>query len=142
MGTGGNTGLVIVHPASTCGSADFSLGPDRADCDRVRLVATIEGWRGPSVVIDNDLTPELQDYESLDNALRSLDEPMRVNACATESGWVRKAFTAIESTGLRRYMVTGAWHHPEDHSGCIDAITSMMEEEGIQWEITPCAFRI
>jgi len=142
MGTAENTGLVIVHPASACGSADFSLGPDAAASDRARLIGTIERWRGPSVVIDNDLTPELQVYEPLCVALRSLDDPIRVDACATEADWVRKAFTTIEDTGLRRFVMTGAWHHPDDHSGCIDAITSMMDQRDMQWEIAPCAFRI
>lgn len=142
MGTRGKTGLLIVHPASTCGSADFSLGPDKAARDRAGLVATIEEWRGPSVIIDNDLDAELTAYESLDIALRSLNEPIRVNACATESGWIPDAFAAIEKTGLRHFIVTGAWHHPGDHSGCIDAITSMMDQRDMQWEIASCAFRI
>lgn len=61
--------LVVVHPGSACGSADFNLGLIEGSRVRERLARTILGWTDEIVVVDNDLSDELETYAMLGLAI-------------------------------------------------------------------------
>ena len=63
--------LVVVHPGSLCGSADFNVGVDAAAKARQALIHEIQRATGAGViVIDGDLSDELnqEKYADLDGA--------------------------------------------------------------------------
>lgn len=63
--------LVVVHPGSACGSADFNLGMDLARACRDSLIADIKAWRGGAIVITGGLCDEIKRpaYAALDVAI-------------------------------------------------------------------------
>jgi hypothetical protein len=61
--------LVIVHPGSACGSADFNLGKFEARAARDTLRGAIEDWEGGVIVIDGELSDELEHVPSLARAM-------------------------------------------------------------------------
>jgi hypothetical protein len=62
--------LVIVHPGSACGSADFNYGSrSAADAERNGLIHEWNNWQGGAIVIDGELSDELPDYPELNAAL-------------------------------------------------------------------------
>ncbi|WP_298843046.1 hypothetical protein [uncultured Salinicola sp.] len=142
MGERGKCVLVVVHPASACGSADFSMGDIEAAEARYALGRTIHQWKGPAVVFDNEFNDELATYGQIGLAISGLEDVRRSHACASDPMWIDIARQAIGATDGDHFLLTGAWHHPDDRSGCIDAISCMLDEDRKTWEIMPCAFRI
>ena len=134
--------LVVIHPGSACGSADFTLGHIEGAEARHALCKTIHGWLGPCIVIDNDLSSELSVYAQIGLAIDSLPEPARIHACSSKKEWLDQAYESLPEGSDKLFLLTGAWHHPEEGSGCIDAIACRMEKEGRQWKILPCALRL
>ena len=61
--------LVLVHPGSTCGSADFHHGRQMATEERHHLADFIRRWEGHLVVLDNDLSDEISSYPLLQSAI-------------------------------------------------------------------------
>lgn len=118
------------------------MGHQAAAESRYAMGRTIHGWTGAAIVIGNEFNDELKVYGQIGLALHSLEKPVEVYACATQEGWENKVRVAIISMGGSHFLLTGAWHHPENHSGCIDAISAMMDKEHLSWEIMPCAFRL
>lgn len=54
--------LIMVHPGSACGSAEFNIGRDDARAGRIALAEEMADWHGPVIVIDSDLSDELGGY--------------------------------------------------------------------------------
>ena len=142
MGGRGKSVLVIVHPGSACGSADFNLGSTEAAEARYALGRTIHNWQGPAVVLNNEFKGELSFYAQIGLALSSLRDPIEVDACASDPRWTEIARSTLTGSAGEHFVLTGAWHHPADRSGCIDAVSGILDEEGLDWEIAPCAFRL
>lgn len=135
--------LVIVHPGSACGSADFNLGSDPARDARMWLCTEIDAWQGGILVIDGSNSDELPSYPTLDGALsRALDRAKaagllseRVFGCddvpphqdeavrtTVANGWIRPDQGVI--------TVTGCWFDPSDESGCVNGVMDTLEELG------------
>jgi hypothetical protein len=66
--------LIVVHPGSACGSADFHMGRSLADDCRQLLIKRLDAWQSHVVILDGELSDELTDYpafnEALDNVMR------------------------------------------------------------------------
>lgn len=142
MGGRGKEVLVVVHPGSACGSADFSMGLEAAALARYDLGRTIHQWNGDSIIISNEFHAETDTYAQIGLALQGLRDPILIDACASREGWDEEAFQTIRSMPADRFIITGAWHHPDQRSGCVDAIAAKMEEAGMDWEIATCALRL
>jgi len=122
--------LVIVHPGSACGSADFNLGKT-ARTVRAALADEITRWTGDFLVIDGDLSDELPHYDigrtlvrALADAERDGRHAHRTYACALQAGWPDKAadeFFKIWDPKVTKVLITGAWYQDDGH-GCINAV--------------------
>jgi hypothetical protein len=132
--------LVVVHPGSACGSADFNLGSVRAEMARRRLVGELEEWTGPVILLSGDLDDEIEDYPELADALdalrqRALEqgfEPIVHQAPDPQQTEVMLELLREESAlaGCREFVVTGAWYDPDDRSGCVNSVIQVIRESG------------
>lgn len=66
----GRAVLILVHPGSACGSADFNLGRSEAEAARERLCEDLDEWHGSLIVIDSSLSDEIAWRPHLCNAIR------------------------------------------------------------------------
>lgn len=148
--------LVVVHPGSCCGSADFNLGRYEASGEREYLATFLERWDGPVIVIDGGLSDELPDYPTLNAALLSAlarakdagQASMRVYGCDEEERRHQAAATRrLIKRGVLRADVpvrlTGAWVGGDsaDDTGCVNSVAKVLREAGIPWRIDDSAIR-
>jgi hypothetical protein len=141
--------LVLVHPGSACGSADFNLGKFDARCARDGLVSELKDWRGGIVVIDGALSDELPWYPALDEAIRNAlerakaanlesiraegDDPKQIRVArklALEHNW---------SDGSRSFVISGAWYHEEDEGGCVGSVLQALSVGGCKASLSDYA---
>lgn len=122
--------LVVVHPGSACGSADFNLGSQQAGEDRSFLAQDIAAWRDEVLVIDGNLSDELPKYPNLNNALVGKN---RIFACAEETdNWPRVVAKALHSFDRETSIqITGAWFSTND-SGCVNTVYGVAERLGFK----------
>lgn len=141
--------LVIVHPDSACGSADFNLGISQASEARSRLVGEISSWsNGPVVVLRGMFSSELGDYPAVRDAVSGAlllssargeeaitvrapdpDQEERIAEIVDRSGW------EPDDTSFR---VTGCWasHSTE---GCVNSVAMVLRVLGYRVEISRSA---
>lgn len=129
MTEGRSSIMIVVHPGSACGSADFNLGKD-APAMRGALAREISAWRDDIMIVDGVLSDELPHYALLDVAIvNASDRPgrrlVRHRACdADGAAWPQSAaerFSAEWPGGPHLVMLTGAWAEA-DGSGCVNAV--------------------
>jgi hypothetical protein len=128
--------LVVVHPGSACGSATFNLGGDLARSMRDRLVAALDTWSGPVLVLDGELSDELAHYPNLDEALAGAlkraahaghlalrveaDDPSHVDIGDHHlASWCAEIGHRPQDVGI---VLTGAWYHDDSTAGCVNAL--------------------
>lgn len=146
--------LIVVHPGSALGSADFNLGPAEARAAREALIQELDQWEGPLLIIHGQLSDELYRYPQMDQALRwaqarnaqagfpsherdGCDEnPPNANQEAAIQAWVAQEQWDPQATSFR---VTGAWYHPEDQGGCVGSVIARLKKLGYQAEVSPSA---
>lgn len=144
--------LIVVHPGSALGSADFNLGRTEATAAREALVQELDQWEGPLLIIHGELSEELYRYPQLDQALRwaqarntqagfpsherdGCDENgADANQEAAIQAWVDEEKWDPQTTVFR---VSGAWYHPEDQGGCVGSVISRLKNLGYQAEVSP-----
>lgn len=137
--------LVVVHPGSTCGSADFNMGGIPAAQARERLANTLHRWTDQVLVIDGELSDELEHYAMPALAINNHADHGRLErtvACGfTSDDWVEQACTFIAERVApdTQLLLTGAWHQKGDRQGCIDAVQENLASLGFSTEISPCA---
>jgi len=144
--------LIIVHPGSACGSADFNLGADLGQAARAALADEISGWTGPVLVIDGALSDELEldplgdvIEAALSRAAAARTVSSRIFACDDET----EDWPAVVAKHLQddRYpddlhaVVTGAWYFEDGSSGCVNAVCEVMRARGSTAEVAPSALR-
>ena len=138
--------LVVVHPGSACGSADFNLGDVAGSNGRHALCRTMHTWEDRAVVIDGNLSDEIARYPQVDIAIQNLLErapgSTRVNADPSDAEWTRRAREAVSATGASKALLTGAWHHLDNDDGCVNHMAKALQSEGIEVEILPCALTL
>ena len=124
--------MVVVHPGSACGSADFNLG-DEAGRAREVLARDIMAWAGDMLVVDGVLSDEIGHYALLAIALENAGDQkearfVRCRACDDDGEWphiVRRTFDREWPGGPHRVTVTGAWLH-DDGGGCVGAVAEAL----------------
>ena len=140
--------LVVVHPGSTCGSADFNLGGIPAAMAREKLAKTLYDWNGKVLVIDGSLSDELEIYATPALALIVKEDVgllERTMACAmTTERWLEKAtqFITERVKNETQIVITGAWQQKDDRQGCVDAVHQKLTEQGYMATISPCALEM
>lgn len=79
--------LVLVHPGSACGSANFNIGKFEARAARDALCSELDNWRGDVLVIDGELSDELEFYPSFDLAIRDCLQRNPLVASSAAGSW-------------------------------------------------------
>lgn len=141
--------IILVHPGSACGSADFSLGRDLAGDGRAEIMADLAACEGGLVVIDGSLSVELAEgrYASFGKAIedalartKAAGAPSRrIFGCDDVPPHQDEAVRAIVTSGLldrdrHRLRMTGAWYDPSGESGCVNGVMEAFEEAGFEVE--------
>lgn len=149
------TVLVVVHPGSALGSANFNLGKFEARAARDELAQELEEWNGPMLVIHGELSDELPYYPRLNQAIEEAVErnkaagfrSQQVRGCDSEEynqenaveDWVAEVgFNATDTD----FEVTGAWYHPEDGSGCVGGVIEHLKALGYSAQVSPSAMEL
>lgn len=133
--------LVLAHPGSACGSADFNIGKKDAAVARQQLVAALDGWDAGILVVDNLLSDELIAQFELNAAIE------RALARAAALGLTAHRITGEEAdlpVVVRDYIgtlqqdprelcieVTGAWYCPGSRIGAVMSIVGVLRSMGI-----------
>lgn len=139
--------LVVVHPGSACGSADFNLGMIEGARARERLARTISSWAGDIIVVDGELSDELNVYAHLGLAIANAEtagKVTRVSADAGEPTWADHASSIIKSR-LKdgKVHLTGAWHHGDGSDGCIDHLARILKAAfKVDSEVLACSLTL
>lgn len=146
--------LIVVHPGSACGSADFNLGEAEASSARDTLADDLDSWTGPVAVIDGDLSSELRRraYRDLGMSLEMLlkrtadggRRSLRIRGDAEEAFDQVAAAQAIVAdfqlaAGGWQVEVTGAWYEPGHLDGCVNSVVEVLEQVGISCVVRPSA---
>lgn len=149
--------LIVVHPGSACGSADFNLGPAEAGRAREVLAEDLDAWTGPIAVIDGDLSAELRQrsYRDLGTALEGALEraaegghrSLRMRGDNEEEFDQAAAAEAIVADlqlagGGWRVELTGAWFDPERRDGCVNSVAQVLEGAGVPYLLRDSAIRL
>lgn len=131
--------LILVHPGSLCGSADFNLGPAEARRVRQSVIDDLNHWEGGVLVLDGDLSDELARHEDLKTAIddalaraRAAGIGQRLAADDPEHIEIALEFLAekaiAKDTPIR---LTGAWHHPDEaDTGCVTTCHAELVRNG------------
>lgn len=146
--------LVLVHPGSACGSADFHHGRSYASAERSALADVLGGWQYDLLVVDSDLSDELVRYPTLTSAIddalsRSSSSGHGARLMAGDeqddydaTDWVSQVRDHVLQLQPARIVVTGAWHHVDDDHGCVNAVYDVLKHEGFTVDIDDSALPI
>lgn len=129
--------LLVVHPGSACGSADFNLGTGPARAARSNLTDELNDWAGGVVVLDGLLSDELASTPVLDAALANSLARAQVSGQLARRVWaddpahlacVRRLVRELRCGGTAnpRFVVTGAWYHEDDRQGCVGSVLDLL----------------
>lgn len=140
--------LVLVHPGSACGSANFHMGRDEARGARDCLAHELKNWRGGVIVLDGDLSDELPSYPvfagAIDAALtRARTEGhVAIRTMASDPDQMRVIKELVQHLGdptqRAAFTVTGAWYHPEKRY-CVGSVIDALREIGCTAEVCESA---
>lgn len=130
--------LILVHPGSLCGSANFNLGQQDARVVRKLVIEDLQCWRGSVLVLDGELSDELGDYPALqasidDVVARAAGFGQRIQADDPDHAQLAVAFLQQqEVAGDVPISLTGAWYDPTGASGCINATRDALAGAGFR----------
>ena len=129
--------LILVHPGSACGSANFNIGKNKARLKRFQLTQDLTQWSGDILVVDGELSDELGRYpeykQAIEGALNRAEKGQRIFACAMNTpGWPNLVAKAIKvlATPDTSISITGAWLHNTDEEGCVNMVEKTMKALG------------
>ncbi len=133
--------MIVVHPGSGCGSADFNLGRQDAQIARNTLASFISSWEGRTLIVDGELSDELPRYPVLGAAvLAAFDAGKEAGFGAriraddnTGDHWSRIVAKKIASLGFDKetpIVVTGVWYFRDNSAGCVNAVYSAVRALG------------
>ena len=140
--------LVVVHPGSCCGSADMNLGRYDAQACRDGLIALLERHSGPILVVDGELSDELEgdfgSYGRLGKAIRDAVERAAASGYHAQRIYgpddedphftdiLPPVFADLAPVhGQRTFVLCGAWHDDE-LGGCVDAVEKIVTAAGLK----------
>jgi hypothetical protein len=139
--------LLIVHPGSACGSADMNLGRDNAAIQRLDMQSLVEGWQGPVLVIDGELSEELEGGrdawsqwgQAIKDALSrasSAGLPSRRIAGDDFSEFNQEAAARalVQEFGFTpdttEFALSGAWYESDTGGGCVGSVHDVLASLG------------
>ena len=137
--------LVVVHPGSACGSADYNLGRNEARAARDAITQLCNDWTGHVIVLDGMLSDELEEYPVFARAITGLlvrareagylairhdaEDPMQVDV-------VGALISEHDVLKQSRMTVTGAWYYPDDTEfGCVNSVIDAINALGGHAEV-------
>ena len=142
--------LVVVHPGSACGSADFNLGAATAAHRRCALIADLDAWSGPLLVIEGSLelytTVAVAIDAALDRARSARLLADRLWGCddvPPHQDEAARSAARLHRLSPRRWRisVTGAWTD-RDGGGCVGDVATTFRSLGFSVEIRPSALHL
>lgn len=142
--------LVLVHPDSACGSADFNLGDEEADRARQGLSQELYAWKGGVIVILGDDAGELRSYGLYARAIKAAldfakaDRRISLRLRGPDPQQMAVITRTVKKLALRpetQFVVTGAWTSAGD-SGCVNSVEQALKAAGfLDVRISPHAVR-
>ncbi len=145
--------LILVHPGSTCGSANFNLGQDLASASRRELVQDLQSWKGHFLVFDGNLSDELPRFKELNQAMLGCAirteengfQALRINACDnseyTQDDATLDIFLNQSIDRQTKIKLTGAWYNPISNDGCLFSVCEILYDLGYEnFEVLDSAF--
>lgn len=143
--------LLIVHPDSACGSADFNLGRENAEYQRLEMQCLIQDWEGHIMVMEGGAADELSGFR---RAWKQLGEAInQALEVANAQGYIARRITAEDgsdypqqvaihdlvkefglSPGNAEFTLTGAWID-NDGGGCVNSVKDELEPLGYTVEV-------
>lgn len=142
--------LVVVHPGSACGSADFNLGRYEARADREYLAQDIAAWNGPILVIDGQLSDELPHYPQLDSAIKGTLARAKANKQLSLRLYGDDDAPPHQEDTARKFIkqqklnpaeweieLTGAWM--TEDTGCVRGVWKVFQAAGFPAEVRESA---
>lgn len=149
--------LVLVHPGSACGSADFSLGRYIADGERDFLAYTLDRWNDGIIVIDGSLSDELSScgYRRLGTAIEDCLKRAGANGFIAHREWGCDDVAPHQSDAARavisrfslspettRIVATGCWYDDTDeNTGCVNDVADVFSSLGFNVAVDDSAIR-
>jgi hypothetical protein len=129
--------LILVHPGSLCGSADFNLGGE-ALAAREAVINELNQWTGNIIVLDGELSDELERYRyirlgnAIDDAVsRAPALGDRLEADDPEHAEIAVSYLAdLKLPFDTPIFLTGAWYDPGNNSGCVNHTRDALFETG------------
>lgn len=150
--------LVLVHPGSACGSADFNLGREIAEFDRETLAHTLDLWNGGIVVIDGSLSDELprSSYRRLGLAIENCLERAAASGLISHREWGCDDVAPHQSDAARtvvsrfhllpistHIVATGCWYDDsDDDAGCVNDVADVLSALGFDVKIDESVLRL
>lgn len=126
--------LILVHPGSACGSANFNLGKQAANAAREGLCIELQQWSGGVVVLDGDLSDELCDYpelrQQINDALHraAARGATSIRCMANDPDQVAASQEIAQSLDPdTHFWVTGAWYQSSDGGGCAGSVLAALQ---------------
>jgi len=105
------TVLVVVHPHSLYGSADFNIGPEQSSIARKAVMARIRRHKGPKVIVyDTDMEDDVDLSKLMDSMDKTYIGDNNVDGLRTAASQIMKEWPG------QKFLVTGAWGDEDD--GC------------------------
>lgn len=143
--------LVLVHPGSACGSANFNIGRDEARGARDCLAHELRNWIGGVIVLDGELSDELPSYPDFANAIDEAlakaraDGHVAIRTMASDPDQIRVIKEIVEQLGepamRATFTVTGAWYHPEERY-CVGSVIDALREIGCTADVCESAVQL
>jgi len=140
--------LILVHPGSACGSANFNLGKTSAASGRDGLILDLELSAGHVFVIDGEFSDEIENYEkfcaAINDALKRAhdrgDFAERIMGDDNDDfNQVAAAQTLIKRHGLsttkHHVLLTGAWFDPDGKHGCVNSVYEVFSQLGFTVDV-------
>ena len=132
--------LVVVHPGSACGSADFNYASAAVgEARRAALEKEWRSWKGGIVVLDGILSDELPKYSALNHALEEAllraknDDLLSLRLHDGDGEPARELQALLAGLYLppeaTRFIVTGAWLYPPCQ-GCVGSVYRTLRQMG------------
>lgn len=145
--------LVLVHPGSACGSANFNLGRTEGREAREGLITAIEAWQGGFLVIDSEFSDELEEYPGFDRAIKlALQAAKNRNQISQrvvgdDPDQVQRitefvATMSDQDKDQTSFTVTGAWFDPSDGEGCVGSVHKRLLALGCKAQVDESAVNV
>lgn len=138
--------LILVHPGSACGSADFNLGSQLAQSYREGLIKDLGSWTGDILVIDGELSEELKQptFIPLGHAIKQTLARCRQAGFRADRAWGCDNIPPHQSDRISawiadgvlqpttmRVCLTGAWYNGEG-DGCVGGVEQQLRKAGFK----------